>query len=256
MREADSLAGLVLRARAAEQVEDALVIARIDAAAVVLDLEHGANPVDAAPHDDPARPARLEIFDRILDQVRQDLVDRQPIGVSLGISHFKAGYETARYVLSRGYRRIGFVGHNIEDDRYALRRHDGFAACLAESGLAFVAEHLIDAPYEITLGKSALAALLAQNPDLDAVYFSNDAMAVGGYFHCIAQGIAVPEKLALVGFNGTDMGQALPLPLTSVLSKRYELGLLAGRSALALIAGREVPRVVDVGFDLLRGATA
>lgn len=182
-------------------------------------------------------------------------IERQPIGVSLGISHFKAGYETARYVLSRGYRRIGFVGHNIEDDRYALRRHDGFAACLAESGLAFVAEHLIDAPYEITLGKSALAALLAQNPDLDAVYFSNDAMAVGGYFHCIAQGIAVPEKLALVGFNGTDMGQALPLPLTSVLSKRYELGLLAGRSALDLIAGRTVPRVVDVGFDLLRGGT-
>ena len=80
-------------------------------------------------------------------------------------------------------------------------------------------------------------------------------MAVGGYFHCIAEKIAVPEKLALVGFNGTDMGQALPLPLTSVLSKRYELGLLAGRSALDLIAGRTVPRVVDVGFDLLRGGT-
>jgi LacI family gluconate utilization system Gnt-I transcriptional repressor len=183
-------------------------------------------------------------------------IEREPIGVSLGISHFRAGYETARYVLSRGYRRIGFVGHNIEDDRYALRRHDGFATCLAESGLRFVAENVVNETYDAALGKTALATLLARDPTIDAVYFSNDAMAVGGYFHCMAVGIAVPGKLALVGFNGTDIGQALPRPLTSVLSKRYELGLLAGRSALSLIAGRDVPRVVDVGFDLLRGATA
>jgi LacI family gluconate utilization system Gnt-I transcriptional repressor len=197
----------------------------------------------------------------LLSSARERLVEitdieREPIGISLGISHFKAGYETARYVLSRGYRRIGFVGHNITDDRYAVRRREGFARCLAESGLGFVAEHLVDAPYDAILGRNALAAFLAGEPDVDAVYFSNDAMAVGGYFHCMAEGIAVPEKLALIGFNGTDIGQALPRPLTSVLSKRYELGLLAGRSALALIAGRDVPRVVDVGFDLLRGATA
>ena len=197
----------------------------------------------------------------LLSSARERLVEitdieREPIGVSLGISHFKAGYETARYVLSLGYRRIGFVGHNLRDDRYAFRRREGFAQCLAESGLGFVAENLVDAPYEAALGKSALASLLAREESLDAIYFSNDAMAVGAYFHCMGAGIAVPEKLALIGFNGTDIGQALPRPLTSVLSKRYELGLLAGRSALSLIAGRKIPRVVDVGFDLLRGATA
>ena len=189
----------------------------------------------------------------LLSSARERLVEitdieREPIGVSLGISHFKAGYETARYVLSLGYRRIGFVGHNLRDDRYAFRRREGFAQCLAESGLGFVAENLVDAPYEAALGKSALASLLAREESLDAIYFSNDAMAVGAYFHCMGAGIAVPEKLALIGFNGTDIGQALPRPLTSVLSKRYELGLLAGRSALSLIAGRKIPRVVDVGI--------
>ena len=82
----------------------------------------------------------------LLSSARERLVEitdieREPIGVSLGISHFKAGYETARYVLSLGYRRIGFVGHNMRDDRYAFRRREGFAQCLAESGLGFVAEN-------------------------------------------------------------------------------------------------------------------
>ena len=42
MGKADAFAGLVLRARAAEQVEDALVIARVDAAAIVDDVEDDA----------------------------------------------------------------------------------------------------------------------------------------------------------------------------------------------------------------------
>ncbi len=183
-------------------------------------------------------------------------IDRPPIGVSIGVSHFKAGHATGAFLIGKGYRRFGYVGHNIHDDRYALRRREGFVAALAESGLGFVAENIIDRPYEFALGKAALADLLAATPDLDAVYFSNDAMAVGGYFHCVAAGVAVPERLALAGFNGTDIGQALPKPLTTVLSNRYQLGKLAGDSALALIAGEPVAPVTDVGFEVIEGGTA
>ena len=41
MRKTDALAGLVLQSRTAEQVENPLMILRIDAAAVVADLEDG-----------------------------------------------------------------------------------------------------------------------------------------------------------------------------------------------------------------------
>lgn len=183
-------------------------------------------------------------------------IDRAPIGVSIGVSHRKAGRATAAFLLGRGYRRFGYVGHNIGDDRYALRRREGFRAGLAESGLDFVAENIVVRPYDFALGKAALMDLLAGQPDLDAVYFSNDVMAVGGYFHCVAAGIAVPERLALAGFNGSDIGQALPKPLTTVLSNRYQLGKLAGDSALALIAGETVAPVTDVGFEVIAGETA
>ncbi len=202
----------------------------------------------------PATAERLKAARHLLVEITD--IDRPPIGVSIGVSHFKAGHATAAFLLGRGYRRFGYVGHNIHDDRYALRRREGFVTALTEAGLAFTAENVVDRPYDYALGKSALGELLAAAPGLDAVYFSNDAMAVGGYFHCVAAGIPVPERLAIAGFNGTDIGQALPKPLTTVLSNRYQLGKLAGDSALALIAGEAVAPLTDVGFTVIAGETA
>jgi len=185
-------------------------------------------------------------------------IDRAPIDVSVGISYFDVGYATGKYLVERGYRRIGFIGHSLDSDRYARRRHDGFREALREAGIAIAAEKVTPnaPPHEVAHGKALLAALCAEEQDLDAVYFSNDEMAVGGFLHCLGAGIDVPGKLALMGFNAIDVGQALPTPLSSVLSNRYELGLLAGKYALARIDGQPVPPVTDVGFTLIRGATS
>ena len=59
MRKADAFAGFVLRAGAAEQLEDPLVVLRRDAAAVVGEFDDGAGPADIARDDgDAQRPAR------------------------------------------------------------------------------------------------------------------------------------------------------------------------------------------------------
>ena len=97
-----------------------------------------------------------------------------------------------------------------------------------------------------------VARLLARTPDLDAAYFSNDDMAVGGLFHCLAEGIAVPARLALFGFNGLEFGQAAPLPLSTIGTPRARIGQEAAR----LLCEDAPPQVLDLGFDLVEGATA
>jgi LacI family gluconate utilization system Gnt-I transcriptional repressor len=183
--------------------------------------------------------------------------DRAPAGVAVGFSYRRAGYETAAHLASRGYRRIGYVGQDNTVDAYAKRRYEGFRDGLAKAGLALAAECMVPEPRDSSFaGKLGAARLLHETADLDALYFSHDEMAIGAYFHCLEAGIAVPERLALAGFNGIESGQALPRPLTTVRTDRYELGRLAGRHALALIAGTPVPPVTDVGFTLVAGGTA
>jgi len=47
---------------------------------------------------------------------------------------------------------------------------------------------------------------------IDAVYFSNDDMSTGGYFHFLANGITIPDRLALFGYNGLEVARLAPQP--------------------------------------------
>ncbi|ALA18335.1 MULTISPECIES: LacI family DNA-binding transcriptional regulator [unclassified Chelatococcus] len=177
----------------------------------------------------------------------------------VGLSHGAAGAAMAAHLIARGHRRFGYVGHDISRDIRARKRLDGFAAELARRGAALVAEEMVAGPSSVTAGRAGLAALLAAHRDLDAVYFSNDDMAVGGYFHCEANGIRMPDDLAIAGFNGLDIGQELPRRLTTVRSPRYRIGQLAAEQVLTRQDAAEdmaKPATIDVGFELIAGETA
>ncbi len=88
------------------------------------------------------------------------------------------------------------------------------------------------------------------------IVYSNDDMAVGGLFHCMEQGIAVPDQLALFGFNGLEIGRALPQPLSTIRSNRFLIGQKAVEVILADPVRPEKPTIIDTGFELFEGATA
>lgn len=84
MGETDALAGLVLRSGAAEQVENALMVLGVDAAAVVGHLEDGRSQLGAAADGNIARHAGLEVLQRIIDEIGEYLLQRQPVADNVG----------------------------------------------------------------------------------------------------------------------------------------------------------------------------
>ena len=101
-----------------------------------------------------------------------------------------------------------------------------------------------------------LGGLLDEGRGLDVVIFSNDDMAVGGVFHCMARGIVPKRDLGLFGFNGLDIGEALPTPLSTIRSNRFMIGKIAVDRILSqpLRGGR--PETIDMGFEVVAGETA
>ena len=170
----------------------------------------------------------------------------------VGLSHRDAGADSARHLLARGYRRLGYVGHDEGRDLRSDKRRIGFEAILHARGLDWASSEIAPGPSSPGAGRAALARLLGRAPDLDAAYFSNDDMATGGLFHCLAEGIAVPRRLALFGFNGLELGQAAPLPLSTIGTPRARIGQEAAR----LLCEAAPPQVLDLGFELIDGATA
>jgi LacI family gluconate utilization system Gnt-I transcriptional repressor len=81
-------------------------------------------------------------------------------------------------------------------------------------------------------------------------------MAVGGVFHCLAEGIRLPGQFAIFGFNGLEIGRELPQPLSTLRSNRFLIGQKAIEAVLAAPVRPAERRVIDTGFEISEGATA
>lgn len=183
-------------------------------------------------------------------------IDSGPIDLAVGMSHRAAGLATGRHLIARGYRRFGYVGHDWTTDRRARLRWEGLVQALDEKSLGIVDQRLYDGPSSTQAGREVLAALLEGSAHPDVVVFSNDDMAVGGVFHCIAEGIVVKRDLALFGFNGLDVGQSLPKPLSTVRSNRFRIGKIAVEQILSRLERAGPPQTIDTGFEIVDGETA
>jgi LacI family gluconate utilization system Gnt-I transcriptional repressor len=183
--------------------------------------------------------------------------DIEPIDMAAGISQVQAGKALGYYLTGRGYERLAYIGHDLEADRRAGKRREGFLAAARETGASITAELTAPAPSSVALGRELTARLLAEAPERpQAICYSNDDMAVGGFFHCMAAGLDVPGDLAICGFNGLDIGQQLPCPLTTIESGRTGIGEQAAAMILSRFHGSPTPTRLDTGFRLLRGASA
>ena len=183
-------------------------------------------------------------------------IDPEPIDIAVGLSHRSAGFDTGRYLVERGYRHFGYVGHDWSSDRRARIRYEGLVEALAKSGLTVEGHAIIDGPSSMAAGSAMTLELLGKAPYVDVAVYSNDDMAVGGIFHCLRAGVAVPETLAIFGFNGLEIGAALPKPLSTLRSNRFLIGITAVEKIFESLDQRLGPLVVDTGYEIVTGQTA
>ncbi len=180
-------------------------------------------------HSDAAR-AMLRAADLPVVEIMD--VDGTAIDAAVGISHRAAGADIARAILSAGYRRVAYAGPAGKADHRARKRLEGFRAVLAEAGTDLVAEARYEGGSTLAQGRAMSAALLAQAPELDCMYFANDLIGAGSLLHCLDQGLDVPGRIGLAGFNGLDLLNGLPMRLATTDACRRE----TGRRAAALVA--------------------
>lgn len=162
-------------------------------------------------------------------------VDGEPIDTAVGISHLAAGADIASVILAAGYRRIGFIGTHMPEDHRARKRLSGFEAKLSEHGIQLVAREFYQGGSSLLKGRELTQRILAREPDLDFLYYSNDMIGAGGLLWCLEQGLDIPGKLGLAGFNGVELLDGLPMRLATTDARRIDIG----RRAARIVAGKE-----------------
>jgi len=170
---------------------------------------------------------------------------------SVGFSQFDAAAALTQHLLDSGRKRIAFAAAQL--DPRTLARLDGWRATLEAAGRYDARLEWRDpSASSVGLGARLFDQIRAQRPAVDAIFFNNDDLAHGALLAALREGVAVPDKLAVVGFNDLPESAWTVPPLTTVRTPRVAVGQRAAELLLARLRG-EAPRPahVDLGFELM-----
>lgn len=136
------------------------------------------------------------------------------------------GELAANHLIASGYTRIACIA-GPRDKTPARLRLEGFKQAMAAAGLVLPPEYIIDGDFEFQGGFNGMNALLACKIRPQAVFTSNDAMAVGAYHALYQAGVRIPEDMAVMGYDDIELARYMTPPLTTIHQPKDELGELA-----------------------------
>jgi DNA-binding LacI/PurR family transcriptional regulator len=147
----------------------------------------------------------------------------------------RAGVE---HLIAAGRTRIALVNGPLTTVT-STEKLDGYRLALAVNNIPFVSDMVANSDFSAQDGYAQTLALLAQQPDIDAIIFADDTIAVGGLRALREQGRRVPHDVAVIGFGDYEIGQYTDPPLTSIHFDMRQMGITAARRLMMLLSEPE-----------------
>lgn len=155
---------------------------------------------------------------------------------SAAIDEETVGTIAAERFISRG-RLQPVVIAGRDDMQVSTRRVAGFQAAFATHGTAVDDARVAHGEFTAAGGYRAMHALLAGRRKVDCVFACSDRMALGALQALHERGLAIPDDIAVIGVDGTVLGEQAQPRLTSVGADLEAIGNALGLLTLEAIAG-------------------
>jgi len=176
-----------------------------------------------------------------------------PLDMAVGLDHQEAARQATCRLLEQGCRAPVYLAARM--DTRTLLRQAGYEQAMYQADREPVTVKTTNAS-NFSAGRQLIENALHDYPASDGVLCTNDDLAVGVMFWCLEQGIAIPQQMKIIGYNGLDIGQAVTPRLTSIATPRYDIGQLSARCLLDAIVGTRPQSLRhDVGFSFTDGMT-
>lgn len=218
-------------------------------------IEHGVDGMVLVGAAHPPAMLRL-LAQRSLPFVNTWSYDPTHAAPCVGFDNRAAMARLTRYLLDLGHRRLAMIAGVTRHNDRAAERIAGTREALDDRGLQLPAQWLIERPYTVADGRSAMAKLLGGPRPPSAVVCGNDILAFGALFECQARGVRVPEQVSITGFDDVDLAAHLAPALTTMRVPATEMGCAAADYLVHRCAARPAPDCVELHAELIvRGST-
>jgi DNA-binding LacI/PurR family transcriptional regulator len=158
------------------------------------------------------------------------------------------------HLIGLGRHRIATIA-GPADMTAGIDRLIGWRRALQAAGLA--PDAVAHGDFSTAGGTQAVERLLAEHPDVDAIFCASDVMAAAALGVLTARGRRVPEDVALMGFDDVELAETTRPPLSTVAQPVGEMAALAGRMLIELLRNPDAdPRPVLLDARVVLRASA
>lgn len=171
--------------------------------------------------------------------------------VIAAMDNYRGGRLATDHLLENGYRRIGIITGPM-DWWEAQERAKGWRTSMSDAGNSDFEVLIAHGDWTASSGEIGLQTLLSKSPNIEAVFASNDQMALGALKEARNLGINVPKDLGMVGFDDIPEAAYFYPSLTTIRQNAIELGALAVERLCSFITAQTKDEVYDPEIEWIR----
>jgi LacI family transcriptional regulator len=176
-----------------------------------------------------------------------------PNYTTISIDNYGGARKAIEHLLSIGRQEIALITGPLEWLE-ARQRKQGWEDALYSMGITPKANKWAQGNWSSASGESAFAELALNYPEMNAVFVSNDQMALGVLHYAHEHGIRVPEDIAVIGFDDVTEAAYYTPALSTVSHPLRQLGFMAVKALVEQIEGRgssSTPRHIVLSTELI-----
>lgn len=177
---------------------------------------------------------------------------------NVGYDHYRVANMAVQHLIEKGHKKIGYIGGSgMSGNIKSSQRYRGYYSSLHAAGLPVNPDWIIDCAWDENLCMQKVNELYQQKDSPTAFFVASDLMAMAALSSLYNIGIAVPDKVAVIGLSNIEISKYSNPPLTTIEIPTKEIGMVAVDLLLARINGYQLlPRKVILPTNLiLRNST-
>ena len=163
----------------------------------------------------------------------------------------EVSYSAVKQFIGSGRKKILYLSDSHSFS--ATQKRMGYEKALADAGIVLNPERIIITPNKIIETRDLL--LSRTDLDFDAVFATDDGLAIGALKYAKAKKLAVPQELSIIGYNNLEISISCDPELSTIDSRVERLCRIIIDSMMLLLKKEQISHKVYVKGHLIRRLT-
>jgi LacI family transcriptional regulator len=144
------------------------------------------------------------------------------------VNNVSAAFGAVEHLVKAGCRRLAYLA-GPADMMISNHRMEGFRMAVARHSRKVTDARVVHTEFDHVTAMRSAMAILRRKDGPDGIFAVSDRVAIGAMEAARKLGIAIPDELAIVGFNDEPIASLISPSLSSVRQPALEMGRMSAR---------------------------